>query len=65
MNKDFLRIKQASAYLGVSDQTMYRLVSVRKIVSYKPGRYIYFKEEDLKEYILKSKREILVYNNGY
>jgi excisionase family DNA binding protein len=62
MNKDFLRIKQASAYLGVSDQTMYRLVSVRKIVSYKPGRYIYFKEEDLKEYILKSKREILVYN---
>lgn len=63
MNKDFLRIKQASAYLGVSDQTMYRLVSVRKIVSYKPGRYIYFKEEDLKEYILKSKREILVYNN--
>lgn len=65
MNKDFLRIKQASAYLGVSDQTMYRLVSVRKIVSYKPGRYIYFKEEDLKEYILKSKREILVYNKGY
>lgn len=63
MNKDFLRIKQASAYLGVSDQTMYRLVSVRKIVSYKPGRYIYFKEEDLKDYILKSKREILVYNN--
>ena len=62
MNKDFLRIKQASAYLGVSDQTMYRLVSVRKIVSYKPGRYIYFKEEDLKEYILKSKREILDYN---
>lgn len=63
MNKDFLRIKQASAYLGVSDQTIYRLVSVRKIVSYKPGRYIYFKEEDLKDYILKSKREILVYNN--
>ena len=23
------------------------------------------KEEDLKEYILKSKREILVYNKGY
>ena len=63
MNKDFLRIKQASEYLGVSDQTMYRLVSVRKIVSYKPGRYIYLKEEDLKEYILKSKREVLVYNN--
>ena len=63
MNKDFLRIKQASEYLGLSDQSVYRLASARKIVFYKPGRYIYFKEEDLKEYILKSKREILVYNN--
>jgi len=64
MNKDFLRIKQAAEYLGLSDQSVYRLASVRKIVSYKPGRYIYFKEEDLKEYILKSKREILVYNTS-
>ena len=63
MNKDFFKIKQAAEYLGISDQSMYRLTSERKIVSYKPGRYIYFKEEDLKEYILKSKREVLVYNN--
>ena len=65
MNKDFYKIQQAADYLGISNQNLYRLASVRKIVSYKPGRYIYFKEEDLKEYILKSKREILVYNKGY
>ena len=59
MNKDFLNITQASEYLGVSKQTLYRLAGERKIVSYKPQRILYFKQEDLKEYILSSKREIL------
>jgi excisionase family DNA binding protein len=65
MKKDFLNIIQAAEYLGVSKQTLYRIAGERKIVSYKPERILYFKEEDLKEYILKSKREILVYNKGY
>ncbi len=65
MNKDFLNIIEAAEYLGVSKQSLYRIAGERKIVSYKPKRFLYFKEEDLKEYILKSKREILVYNKGY
>jgi len=59
MNKDFLNIIQAAEYLGVSKGTLYRLAGERKIVSYKPTRFLYFKLEDLKEYILSSKREVL------
>lgn len=59
MNKDFLNIEQAAEYLGVSKQTLYRLASERKIVSYKPTRFLYFKLEDLKEYILSSRREVI------
>jgi excisionase family DNA binding protein len=59
MNKDFLNIEQAAEYLGVSKQTLYRLAGERKIVSYKPTRFLYFKLEDLKEYILSSRREVL------
>ena len=65
MTKDFLNIKQAAEYLGLSNQSLYRLASERKIVSYKPARTLYFKEEDLKNYILSAKRDVLVYNNGY
>jgi excisionase family DNA binding protein len=65
MNKDFLNIEQAAEYLGVSKQTLYRLAGERKIVSYKPQRILYFKQEDLKDYILRSKREILDYHNSY
>ncbi len=61
MNKDFLNIIQAAEYLGVSKQTLYRLAGERKIVSYKPERILYFKLEDLREYILSSKREVLVH----
>ncbi len=59
MNKDFLNIEQAAEYLGVSKQTLYRLAGERKIVSYKPTRFLYFKLEDLKEYILSSRREVI------
>lgn len=65
MTKDFLNIKQAADYLGLSNQSLYRLASERKIVSYKPARTLYFKEEDLREYILSAKREILVFNKSY
>jgi excisionase family DNA binding protein len=63
MTKDFLNVKQAAAYLGLSRQSLYRLTSERKIVSYKPTRSLYYKEEDLKNYILSAKRDVLVYNN--
>jgi excisionase family DNA binding protein len=49
MKKDFLNIIQAAEYLGVSKQTLYRIAGERKIISYKPERILYFKEEDLKE----------------
>jgi excisionase family DNA binding protein len=62
MTKDFLNVKQAAEYLGLSKQSLYNLASERKIVSYKPAGILYFKEEDLKNYILNAKREVLVYN---
>jgi excisionase family DNA binding protein len=63
MTKDFLNIDQAAEYLGLSKPSLYKLTSERKIVSYKPTRTLYFKEEDLKNYILSAKRDVLVYNN--
>ena len=63
MTKDFLNIDQAAEYLGLSKPSLYKLTSERKIVSYKPAGILYFKEEDLKNYILNAKRDVLVHNN--
>ena len=63
LKKDFLNIDQAAEYLGLSKPSLYKLTSERKIVSYKPTRTLYFKEEDLKNYILNAKRDVLVHNN--
>ena len=49
---DPIRIREAARYLGVSTSTLYKLTASRKIFFHKPGgKLIYFKKEDLDEYI--------------
>lgn len=52
MDKNVLTMDEACAYAGISKSTMYKLTMNRKIRHFKPsGRRIYFKKEDLEEYL--------------
>lgn len=53
----FLSFKEAIDYLKVSKATLYKLTSNREINFYKPnGGKIYFKLDDLDNWILKGKQ---------
>lgn len=51
--KEFLTFKEALELLNVSKSTLYKLTSSKKIPFYKPKGKIYFKREQLVEYIEK------------
>lgn len=51
--KEFLTFKEALELLNVSKSTLYKLTSSKKISFYKPKGKIYFKREQLVEYIEK------------
>lgn len=58
--KDVLNVAEAAAYTGLSKDTIYRLVSQRKIPYYKsdgagvsPGKYTYFDKAELREWLKK------------
>ncbi len=54
--KPILSLKEASLYLGISKSTLYKMTFENKISHYKPsGKLIYFKKEDLDDYLLKNK----------
>jgi len=57
VDKEFLTSRETASFLGISIQTLYKLSSKRILNSYRPsGRKIYFKKEDLLEWIEKGKR---------
>ncbi|MGV0939986.1 helix-turn-helix domain-containing protein [Empedobacter sp. ULE_I140] len=57
MSKQFISFKEAIDYLKVSKSTLYKLTSNREIEFYKPNRgKIYFKLEDLDNWINKGKK---------
>lgn len=52
MEKKFLILDDAAAYLGLSKSYLYKLIAERKIKHYKPaGKKIYFDRDDLDNYI--------------
>jgi len=51
----FLNVNQASSLTGLSKSSLYKLTAKRAIVHYKPAGKLYFKEEDLINYIESSK----------
>lgn len=60
--KEILSLKEASEYLSLSKSYLYKLTSVGKLGFYKTGKKIYFKREQLDEYLtrkyFKSRAEI-------
>jgi len=53
--KDFLNINEACKYLDLSKSYLYKLTHLRKIPHYKPGKKIYFKKEDVDNYIFRNR----------
>jgi excisionase family DNA binding protein len=51
--EDFINIKDASTFLDISVQTIYRLVSQDKIPFYKTGKKLYFLKSDLRKWIIE------------
>lgn len=56
MDSDYLTLKEAAAYLRLSEGWLYKLVMWKKIPFYKPVKKLYFKKEELNEYIVKNKK---------
>jgi excisionase family DNA binding protein len=52
---EFLNITQASEYLQIAKQTIYGLTASRKIPHCKTGKRLYFKTEELDDYISKNR----------
>ena len=53
-----LRLAEAAEYLGVKKNTLYGLVSDRKIIALKPSGHLLFTKEILDNYLNGTKHEI-------
>jgi len=49
---EFLNVEEAAQYLDLAPAYLYNLVHKRKIKYYKPGQKLYFRVDDLREYLL-------------
>lgn len=56
--KSFFTTKEAAFYLGIALPTLYSYTSRRIIPHYKTRRKIYFKVEDLDNYVMNSDNRI-------
>lgn len=56
--RSFLTADEAAEYLGIAKITLYTYTSKRVIPFYKTRRKIYFKVEDLENYVLNSNNRI-------
>ena len=60
MEKNILNLSEASSFTGYSKSHLYKLTHFRKIDHYKPnGKNIFFKKEDLENFLLKGKKEVV------
>lgn len=51
--KDILNHPQGARFLNVSESELYQKVSRKEIIPTKPGKFNYYKKEDLKRYKLQ------------
>ena len=51
VNKAPMGVKELSEYLKLSDSAIYKLTSTSEIPHYKSGKRLYFKKEDIDEWI--------------
>lgn len=58
MEKNILNLSDAAKYTGYSKSHLYKLTHFNRITHYKPnGKNIFFKKEDVEEYLLKNRVE--------
>ncbi|KFF11068.1 hypothetical protein IW15_18095 [Chryseobacterium soli] len=55
-SKNVLTTKEAALYLSISVPTLRKLRRNKKIASYQPSRKVFYKREDLDDWILNSKQ---------
>ena len=54
--KNVLTTEEAALYLNISVPTLRKLRRNKKIASYQPSRKIFYKREDLEDWLLNSKQ---------
>jgi excisionase family DNA binding protein len=52
----FLNVNQAAEFLNLAKQTLYGLTSNRGIPFFKKGKKLYFRESDLKNWLLSGRK---------
>lgn len=58
--KPVLTLEEACIYCGISTSSMYKHTSANRITYYKPeGKLLYFKREDLDEWMLRNRQSTL------
>ena len=57
MNPEFLNIEQVAEYLGVKPGTVYSWAEARKIPSYKFGRLIRFKKDEIESWAAEQRQD--------
>ena len=63
--RPFLTLDEASQYLGISKNTIYRYTSQGALIFYKlRNRKLYFKIDDLDEFVLNEKNKITKKESG-
>jgi len=55
---EFLDFKEATAFLGISKSTLYKLTSSKEIKFYKPRGKLFFKKEHLIEFVTNPKQSV-------
>lgn len=61
MVKEYLNIKEAAEFTGLSVSTLYKLVCGRKIPAYKPTGKLLFSREELVTWVEQAKLNPLMY----
>lgn len=58
--KPVLNFNEACEYCGISPSSMYKHTAAKRITHYKPeGKLIYFKREELDEWMLKNRQSTM------
>lgn len=55
-NKNVLTTEEAAIYVNISIPTLRKLRKNKKIASYQPSRKVFYKREDLDDWLLNSKQ---------
>jgi excisionase family DNA binding protein len=59
---EFLSVKEAAAFLNLAVTTLYEKTSLKLIPFHKRDKKLYFKKEELKNWLLEKKSEAIIFH---